>query len=129
MRRTVSSTERPTGRSLTVICLQGREIFSGQNNARQDKDKLDAPQDTLGVDDEQSTKSNALLLEKDAVVAGDLHVPVGNERKREVRSETTLLAGLGGPCKVRELGVGRNTYLKDKTYQHLKHFCLILYVP
>lgn len=67
------------------------------------------PQDTLGVNDEETTKGNALLLEEDTVVAGDLHVPVGDEGEGEVRAEATLLAGLGGPGEVRVLRVGGNS--------------------
>lgn len=68
-----------------------------------------APQDSLGVDDEEPTEGDALLLEEDTVVAGNLHISVGDEGKGEVRAKATLLAGLGGPGKVRVLRVGGNS--------------------
>lgn len=37
---------------------------------------ISAPEDTLGVDDEETTESNALLFEKDTVVASDAHATV-----------------------------------------------------
>ena len=50
----------------------------------------DLAEDTLRVDDEEAAESDTLLLEEDAVVAGDLQVLVGNERKLEVRAQATL---------------------------------------
>jgi len=65
-----------------------------------------APQGPLGIDNEEATEGNASILEEDAIVAGDLHVAVCDERDLEVRSKATLLAALGCPCEVRVLGVG-----------------------
>jgi hypothetical protein len=86
----------------------------------------------LRVDDEEAAKGDALVLEKDAVVAGDLVRLVGEERELEVRAEAALFAGqvgpgnclavdlsaetrrammkqaAGGSRTVRELGVGRD---------------------
>lgn len=71
------------------------------------------PQNTLRINDEKATESNALILEEDTIVTGDGHVPVGDERKVEVGAETTLLAGLGGPGEVGVLGVGRDAWGVD----------------
>jgi hypothetical protein len=119
MRRMVSSTERPTGRSLTVICLfrinqtvisshscQGKEASASRHR------NVYAPQDTLRVDDEEPTESDAGILEEDTVVARDLHVPIGNEGEGEIGAKATLLAGLGGPGEVRVLGVGGDSCRK-----------------
>lgn len=67
------------------------------------------PEGTLGVDDEETAESNALLLNQDVVVTGDLLVLVRDQGELEVGAKTTLLAGLGRPGKVREVGVGGNT--------------------
>ncbi len=73
-----------------------------------DKDS-DIPEDTLGVDDEETAESDTFILEKDTIIAGDGHVSVGDEREFEVGAETTLLPRLVSPCKVRVLRVGRDT--------------------
>ncbi len=65
----------------------------------------DGPESTLGVDDEEATERNAVLLDEDIVVAGDGHGLVGDEGQLEVRAKATLLAGLGRPRKVGEVRV------------------------
>lgn len=88
--------------------MEGFDQTDGFVNGAADREVVDGnlPQGSLGVDDEESTESNSLLLEQDTVVSRDLHVPVGDKREMELRAESALLAGLGGPGKVGELGVG-----------------------
>jgi hypothetical protein len=57
----------------------------------------DLAEGALRVDDEEAAKGDALVLEKDAVVAGDLVRLVGEERELEVRAEAALFAGQVGP--------------------------------
>ena len=69
----------------------------------------DLAKDTLGIDNEEATESDTILLNEDTVVARDLHALVGEEGELEVGTETALLAGLGRPGKVSVVGVGRGT--------------------
>ena len=46
----------------------------------------DLTEDTLGVNDEQSTKRNTLFLDEDAIISGDLLVAIGNEGKLKLRA-------------------------------------------
>lgn len=66
----------------------------------------DLAQDALGVDDEQATQRDALILNQDTVVARDLEVLVGNQRQLQVLAQATLLAGALTPRKVGEVAVG-----------------------
>lgn len=70
----VSSTERPTGRSLTVICLYEGRYVSDEVLKR--GAEVFGPEDALRVDDEEATKSDAFLLNEDPIVAGNLLVLV-----------------------------------------------------
>ena len=76
------------------------------------------PQDTLWINNEKSTKCNALFLDEDAVVSGYLHVTVCQERQPEIRTQATLLTGLVGPREVRILRVSR--YSKDLSIEFLE---------
>ena len=67
------------------------------------------PEDTLGIDVEEATESDTVLLDQDTVVARDLHALVGEEGELEVGTETALLAGLGRPSKVSVVRVGGGT--------------------
>ena len=69
----------------------------------------DLPENTLGIDDEETPESDAVLLNENTVVARDLHALVGEEGELEVGTETTLLAGLGRPGKVSVVRVGGST--------------------
>ena len=64
------------------------------------------PEGTLGVNDKEATESDALVLDEDAVVARNGHVPVSDQGELEVRPEAALLARLGGPGEVGEVRVG-----------------------
>ena len=66
----------------------------------------DLSEDTLWINDEQPPQRNTFVLQEDAVVTGDCHIPVSNERKVEVRTEAAFLTGLGGPREVRVFRVG-----------------------
>lgn len=68
--------------------------------------RINSPKGTLGVDEEQTTESDTLVLEEDAVVARDAHAAVSNQRELEVGAKSTLLPWLRSPCEVGELGVG-----------------------
>jgi hypothetical protein len=69
----------------------------------------DLAEDTLGVDDEETAKSDTLVLNQDTVVARDLGGLVGDEGELQVGTETTLLARLLNPGKMGEVGVGGDT--------------------
>jgi hypothetical protein len=66
----------------------------------------DLAENTLGVDDEETAESDALVLDQNAVGAGDLGGLVGDEGELQVRTETALLAGLLDPGEMGEVGVG-----------------------
>lgn len=66
----------------------------------------DLAEGALGVDDEETAQRDALLLNQDAVVAGDAVGGVGNEGELEVGAEAALLAGLSLPGEVRVVRVG-----------------------
>lgn len=69
----------------------------------------DLAQGTLGVDDEETTEGDTLLLDQHTVVAGDLEVLVGDQGELQVVTETTLLAGTLDPGQVGEVAVGGDT--------------------
>ena len=71
--------------------------------------KENRPEDALGVDDEEATESDTVLLNQDTVVTRNLHALVGEEGELEVGTETALLAGLGRPGKVSVVRVGGST--------------------
>ena len=65
----------------------------------------DLAENTLGVDDEETAESDALVLDEDTVGAGDLGGLVGDEGELQVGTETALLAGLLDPGEMGEVGV------------------------
>lgn len=69
----------------------------------------DLAQGALGVDDEEATQGDALVLDQHAVVARDLEVLVGNQRQLQVLAQATLLAGALTPGQVCEVAVGGDT--------------------
>lgn len=75
---------------------------------------IGAPEDALGVDDEEPAERDALVLEQDAVVARDLHALVRHERELQIGSEPACLARLGRPREVRELGVGGDAWRQNE---------------
>ena len=85
--------------------LEGLDETDGLIDGTTDGEIVDSnlAENTLGVNDEETTESNTLVLNEDTVVTGDGHVPISNERKLKVRAETTLVAGLRGPGEVRVL--------------------------
>ncbi len=74
----------------------------------------DLAENTLGVNNEEATESDTLLLDEDTVVARDLLVPVGDQRELQVRGQTALLAGLGGPGEVGVSGISRHACNGDE---------------
>lgn len=76
--------------------LEGLDKTNGFIDGTTDGEIVDSnlTENTLGVNDEEATESNTLVLNEDTVVTRDAHVPVSNERKLEVRAETTLVARL-----------------------------------
>ena len=91
--------------------LEGLDETDGLIDGTTDGEIVDSnlAENTLGVNDEEATKSDTFLLNENAVVARDLLVPVGNQRELEVGAQTALLAGLVGPGEVSVLRIGRNT--------------------
>lgn len=69
----------------------------------------DLAEGALGVDDEEAAQGDALLLDQDAVVAGDLGVLVGHQGQLQVVAQATLLAGAFAPGQVAEVAVGGDT--------------------
>lgn len=70
----------------------------------------DLAEDTLGIDDEETTKSDTLILKQDIVGLSNLVVGVRNQGKLKIRTETALVARLSGPGEVRVLGVRGRSY-------------------
>lgn len=62
------------------------------------------PNDTLGVNDEETTESNTVIFDKNAIVSGNLLGLVSQNRDLHL-TETTLLARSVNPGQVRELRV------------------------
>lgn len=60
----------------------------------------DLSEDTLGVDDEEASESDTLILNQDTIAARDLHGSIGDKRKLQVGAEATLLSGLLNPSKM-----------------------------
>lgn len=102
----------PVGRAdLTMLSseLEGLELTKGlgdvtTNGGVVDGDGLD---NSLGIDDEDTTKSDTLLLDEDTVVTAQTVVGVSHEGKRHL-AETTLIGGSVVPGQQAELGVGRS---------------------
>ena len=101
-KRMVSSTDRPTGKSLMVICLSA----DSSEKMRFDVYTEHVPQNTLGVNDEETTEGDALFLNQDTIISGDFHGAVCEKRQPEIGTETTFLTRLIGPRKVGVLRVG-----------------------
>lgn len=76
------------------------------------------PQDTLGVNDEETTQGDTLFFDQDAVISGDLHITVCKKRQLKIGTETTLLARLVGPCKMGVFRVGG--YSEDLSIEFLE---------
>ncbi|KUI58888.1 hypothetical protein VP1G_11002 [Cytospora mali] len=91
--------------------LEGLDQAEGLVDVAADGEVVDGDlaEDSLGVDDEETTQGDTLLLDQDTVVAGDLEVLVGNQRQLQVVTETTLLAGAFTPGQVGEVAVGGDT--------------------
>ena len=53
---------------------------------------------------EQTTKSDAFVFDQQAIVTGDLRVPIRKQRQLEVWTKTTLFARLHRPRQMRVLG-------------------------
>ena len=70
--------------------------------------KTNGPEDTLGVDEEEAAKRDALLLDEHVVVSRDGHGLVGDQGQLQVRAKAALLAGLGRPREVGEVRVRRH---------------------
>lgn len=68
------------------------------------------PQNTLRIDDKKPTKSDTFILYENAIVTGNFHVSIGDQRKHEVGAQATFLAALAGPSKVRKFRVSRNAW-------------------
>ena len=66
----------------------------------------DLTEDTLGIDNEKTTQSDALLLNQNVVVFSNLVVGVRNQGKLEVRTEATLVARLRSPGEMSVLRIG-----------------------
>ena len=65
----------------------------------------DLAEDTLGVNKEEATKSNALVLNQDVIGLSNRVVGVRDQRELEVRSEASLAPRLRSPGEVRVLGI------------------------
>lgn len=96
--------------------MEGLDKTDGLVNRASDGEIIDGDlaQGTLGIDDEQTAQGNALVFKEDAVVTGDGHVAVSNQGKLKVRAKTALLAALGSPGEMGELGVGGDTCRRQK---------------
>lgn len=66
------------------------------------------PYDTLGVNDEETTKGDTFILQQNAVFARYVHVSVSKKRKHEVRTKSTLLARLRSPSVMGKLRIRRD---------------------
>lgn len=98
------------GANLTVLLSELESINESQGlfNRAADGGVVDGDlaNNSLGVNEEDTSKGNALLLNKDTVVSGESVVGVGNKGNVNL-AKTTLLSGDVGPGKERELRVGR----------------------
>lgn len=101
------------GADLAVLVgeLEGLDETEGLGDVAADGQVVDGDlaQGALGVDNEEAAQGDALLLDQDAVVAGDLEVLVGHQGQLQVLTETALLAGALAPCQVGEVAVGGDT--------------------
>lgn len=101
------------GADLAVLVgeLEGLDETEGLGDVAADGQVVDGDlaQGALRVDDEETAQGDTLLLDQDAVVAGDLEVLVGDQGQLQVLTKTTLLAGALAPCQVGEVAVGGDT--------------------
>lgn len=101
------------GADLAVLVgeLEGLDETQGLVDVAADGQVVDGDlaQGPLGVDDEEAAQGDALLLDQDAVVAGNLEVLVGDQGQLQVLTKTALLAGPLAPCQVGEVAVGGDT--------------------
>jgi hypothetical protein len=104
----------PAGRAdLAVLIgeLEGLDETEGLLDVAADGKVVDGDlsEDTLGVDNEETAQGDALVLDQDAVAAGDLCALIGDEGELQVGTQTALLAGLLNPGEMGEVGVGGDT--------------------
>jgi len=97
-----------------VICLSA----DPSEKTSWDPHTRDTPQDTLGVDDEETTESDTLFLNQDAVIPGDFHGAVCKKRQSEIGTKATLLTRLVSPRKMGVFRVGG--YSKDFRVEFLE---------
>lgn len=85
--------------------LEGLDEADGLLDRATDGEVVDGDltKGSLGVDEEETTEGNALVLEENTVVLGNLVVLVREEGKLEIRAEASLLAGEVSPS---EMGAG-----------------------
>ena len=72
--------------------LEGLDETDGLIDGTTDGEIVDSnlAENTLGVNDEQTTEGNPFVFKEDAVITRDLQVFVGDKRKLKVRSKATL---------------------------------------
>lgn len=101
------------GADLAVLVgeLEGLDQAEGLIDVTADGQVVDGDlaESALGVDDEEATQGDTLLLNQDTVVTGNLGVLVGDQGQLEVLAEATLLAGAFAPSQVGEVAVGGDT--------------------
>lgn len=98
------------GADLAVLVgeLEGLDEAQGLVDVAADGQVVDGDltQGALGVDDEETAQGDSLLLDQNAVVAGNLEVLVGHQRQLQVLAQAALLAGPLAPRQVGEVAVG-----------------------
>jgi hypothetical protein len=104
------SKNRRTDRTYLAVLvgeLESVDQTKGLVNAASNGEIVDGDltHNTGGVDQEESTERDALLLNQDTVVLADAVVLVAQKRDVDVAEATVLLA-CGGPCKQAVLAVG-----------------------
>ena len=94
---------------MLIIVLEGLNNAKGLIDAAANGKVVDGhgANDALAVDDEETAKGDALLLEKNAILAGDILCKIGNNGNFHL-AETALLAGSINPGKVGKLAIDGN---------------------
>lgn len=104
------TTRNATKRETTYLIgeLESLNKTNGLVNVTADRQIVngDLTNNLLGINDEETTVSNSLILLEDTVVGGNLLGEVGNDGDLHL-SQTTLGAGGVDPGEVRELRVAR----------------------
>lgn len=85
-------------------CLHQAQNFVDRSTNGQVVDG-DLTQDTLVVDDEETSKGNSIRLTVHSVCPGNFGVLVGQEWNFHL-SKSTLFAGQIGPCQVGKVRIG-----------------------